>query len=94
MAESGTIRTIDSKGRVNIGAEFAGKQVILEPGNSGVTLKYVKAVPAHEAWLWENEAALNLVREGIEQAAAGQLSSGPEDFEDSLALTDSMDDSE
>ena len=79
MAQTETIKMIDSKGRVNVGAEFAGKQVILEPVDTGLRLQYVKAVPAHEAWLWENEAALNAVHEGIQQAASGNLSSGPEE---------------
>ncbi|MGK2955126.1 MAG: hypothetical protein ACSLFI_05580 [Solirubrobacterales bacterium] len=94
MAQTQTIKTIDSKGRVNVGAEFAGKQVILELADSGIQLQYVKAIPVREAWLWENEAALNAVREGIEQAASGELSSGPKDFEASLAFAESLDDPE
>lgn len=94
MAQSELIKTIDSKGRLSLGAEFAGTQVIVEPVATGVNLKYVKAVPAHEAWVWENEAALKAVREGIEQAAAGDLSDGPKDFEGSLAFSESLDDSE
>lgn len=94
MAQDGSIKTIDSKGRVSLGTEFAGTQVIVEPVATGVNLKYVKAVPAHEAWIWENEAALKAVRAGIEQAASGDLSDGPKDFEGSLAFAQSLDDSE
>jgi hypothetical protein len=94
MIDSSTIRTVDSKGRVNVGMALAGSQVIVEEDPSGVVVKPVKAVPAHEAWLWENEAALDAVREGVEQAASGQLSDGPENLKESLEFAESVSDAE
>lgn len=94
MINSNNIKTVDSKGRVNVGMALAGSQVIVEEDSSGVVVKPVKAVPAHEAWLWENEAALTAVKEGIEQAASGQVSDGPEDLQADLAFAESIADPE
>lgn len=92
MPRNPQIRTIDSKGRVNVGAEHAGLQVILEESPTELLLKPVKAVPLREAWLWENQAALESVRRGIEQAASGDLSSGPENLDGMLDFAETLED--
>jgi hypothetical protein len=92
MSRNPHIRTIDSKGRVNVGVEHAGLQVILEESPTELLLKPVKAVPVREAWLWENQAALESVRQGIEQAASGDLSSGPENLDDMLDFAETLED--
>jgi len=38
-------------------------QIVLDP---------VKAIPAAEAWLWENPKALAAVRQGLKESAQGQ----------------------
>lgn len=92
MPRDPQIRTIDSKGRVNVGAAHAGLQVVLEESPTELILKPVKAVPVREAWLWENESALESVRRGIEQAAAGDLSDGPENLDDALDFAEGLED--
>lgn len=92
MPHKPQIRTIDSKGRVNVGAEHAGLQVIVEESSTELLLKPVKAVPVREAWLWENEAALESVRRGIEEAASGNLSGGPGNLDDMLDFAEALED--
>ena len=41
-------------------------------------LLYAAKLPEEEAWLWRNEEALASVMQGLEEAAAGNLNSGPE----------------
>ena len=65
----------DNKKRVTLGARtpmgafniYLNKfgQFILDP---------VKAVPASEAWLYENKKALAAVKKGLEASAAGKVS--------------------
>ena len=85
-----TIKTIDEKGRVTLGKEFAGRTVELEESDAGLILRYVVAVPANEAWLWENKRALSAVRTGIEQAAASNTGKGPKDLGAALNFADSL----
>ena len=75
------IKRIDDKGRLNLGKDFAGRDVRITETAAGFTASYVIQVPAGEAWLWENEKALSSVRKGIEEAAAGELTSGPEGWD-------------
>ena len=86
------IKTIDDKGRLTLGKEFAGRTVELEQSETGIVLRYVVAVPANEAWLWENEKALRAVRTGIEEAAAGTTGRGPKGLEAALEFADSIPD--
>ena len=70
--------TVDSKGRVLLGREFAGKSVrITRVDEFEARIEVVETIPAREAWLWKNPAAMNAVREGMAQAAAGELVEGP-----------------
>lgn len=87
-------KTIDEKGRVTLGKEFAGRAVeVLEDGGE-VRLRFVEMVPANEAWLWKNEIALASVRRGLEQAAKSELGPGPESLDEALALADEIADSD
>jgi len=87
------IKTIDEKGRVTLGKEFAGRAVeVVEEGNE-VRLRFMEMVPANEAWLWKNEIALASIRQGLEQAAKGALGPGPEHFDEALAFADEIPDS-
>lgn len=90
VPKQATIRTIDSKGRVNVGSEFAGRHVLVEADESGIALRYVDPVPVQEAWLWRNREALERVRQGVEEAQRGELSSGPEELEQSLDFADAL----
>ena len=85
---SDKIKRIDDKGRLNLGKDFAGRDVRIDETAGGFTASYVIQVPAGEAWLWENEKALSSVRKGIEEAAAGELTAGPEGWDGIVADTD------
>ena len=64
-----TIRHADNKGRILLGSQFANVTFIVDDGDPGqVVLKPAVAIPAKEAWLYQNETALNLVRKGLAEA--------------------------
>ena len=64
----------DSKGRISLGSESAGREFLVVPIERGYRIEPVKTVtvPEDEAWLWENPLALGLVLKGIEESKAGQ----------------------
>ena len=65
----------DSKGRVYLGEEarhVSSYQKTID--KSGVIhLTPMQEVPAREAWLYENKAALEMVKKGLLQAAQGKV---------------------
>jgi hypothetical protein len=81
-------KTADSKGRVALGKAFANRPVIVEQV-SPIEIRIVRArvIPENEAWLWENETALGMVRRGLQQANKGEfVDNAPDlDLDDSLA---------
>jgi hypothetical protein len=87
------IKTIDEKGRVTLGKEFAGRAVEVVEDENEVRLRFMEMVPANEAWLWKNEIALASVRRGLEQAAEGTLGPGPGHFDEAMGFADEIPDS-
>lgn len=86
------VRTTDSKGRLTLGNEFAGKQfIILHREDNVIQIIPAETVPAREAWLFKNPTALSAVLEGLEQAKRGMLSKGP-DIDAALAFADQIED--
>ena len=83
-----TTKTVDSKGRVALGKEFADCHVFVEQV-SPIEIRIVKArlIPEDEAWLWENDTAIGMVRRGLQQAKKGEfVDKAPDlDLDDSLA---------
>lgn len=66
--------TADNKGRITLGARFAGKTLRIEQIDQfEIRAQVVETIPAREAWLWKNKAAMASVRRGLAQAAAGDL---------------------
>ena len=62
-------RTVDKRGRVALGQDFAGQLVIISDiDDTSVQVTKAAAVPAREAWLYENPEALAAVKEGLQQA--------------------------
>lgn len=63
----------DSKGRVTLG-EWAkgtsGYRVCREPSGR-IVMDPMVEIPASEAWLWQNSAALESVKRGLMQSAQG-----------------------
>lgn len=84
------LKTIDEKGRLTLGREYAGRTVQLEKNDGGIVIKFYRVVPEREAWLWENETARDLVERGIAAAASGALTDGPSDLAASFKFADSI----
>ena len=71
--------TPDAKNRISIGSiltksniiDVEGFRAFIDPSGTIVLLPII-TVPAHEAWLYKNPAALVSVDRGIKQALAGQ----------------------
>lgn len=84
-------KTIDSRGRLSLGSEMAGKTVLVEKTNTGWTIVPAVVIPEHEAWLWKNRAAKESVDRGLQQAAAGEFAPNPVAVDDSWADEDCTD---
>lgn len=87
------LKTIDEKGRLTLGREFAGRTVQIKKDPNGILVTFYRAVPDREAWLWENETAKSMVDRGIAEAARGELGDGP-DLAAAFAFADSLPDEE
>ena len=86
-------KTVDGRGRLNLGARFAGRHVIVrEDGPTRVLIELAVVVPQREEWLWKNAKALDSVTKGIEQAAKGQFAENPPDLAADQALADDFED--
>ncbi len=65
----------DSKGRITLGKLLDGVsslRVTVDDENR-IILEPYREVPQREAWLYENKAALEQLRAGIQQAAEGSV---------------------
>ena len=72
-------RTIDSRGRLTLGKEFADQLVIVRTVAEGVwQIVLAEAVPAKEAWLHKNKEALESVKRGLDQTASGNFADSPD----------------
>lgn len=74
--DAGTIRTVDSKGRVTLSAADAGRTVQIEPTEDGYVVRFCRVIPDREAWLWDNPLALAMVQRGLAEAASGSVIRG------------------
>jgi hypothetical protein len=92
MADTVT-KAVDGRGRLNLGARFAGRHVIVrEDGPTRVLIELAVVLPQREEWLWKNTEALDSVTKGIEQAAKGQFTQSAPDLEADQALADDLED--
>ena len=83
-----TTKTVDARGRLTLGPEFANRLVIVRRlDDGGLEIVPAEAVPAREAWLHKNPKALKAVREGLEEARSGQFAEAPD-----LKADDHLDD--
>ena len=85
-------RTVDSRGRLTIGNDFARKTVIIKelPGRV-LQIVLAEVVPAREAWLYKNPKAIKSVMEGLDQAKAGKFAEPP-DIQSDSELADMIED--
>ena len=73
------VKMVDRKGRVSLGKRFADHLVLIRQLADGVVqVELAEAVPAKEAWLHKNKAALAMVMKGLAAARAGKLVEGPD----------------
>lgn len=75
---SSTLKTLDSKGRLTLGREYAGRAVQVEEDGTALVVRLCRVVPERETWLWDNEAAVGMVSRGVQQAHRGELTDGPD----------------
>lgn len=88
---SHTTKQTDSKGRVTLGPAFANKTVLIEQRDDVITIRLGRVIPESEAWLYENKAARDLLRRGLEQAQGHDFVQGP-DLAGAQRLADGIED--
>jgi len=67
-----TTKIIDSKGRLALGSDFAGRLVIVDDADPDkIIVTLARAIPEKEAWLYQNEEALRRVRRAWPRPANG-----------------------
>ena len=80
-----TTKTLDSKGRVTLGLKFAGQTVVIDDSNpSCIQIRPVVLIPAEEAWLYQNQVAIDRVRKGLADAIVGNFADKGHDIENDL----------
>jgi hypothetical protein len=87
-----SIKIADKKGRIALGAEFAGKTFIVLQEADHIILQPAVVLPECEAWLYENETALASVRRGVQQARKQAFSTSPSDLDADEELIADLDD--
>jgi len=87
-----TTKTLDAKGRVTLGLQFAGQTVEIDDSNPRcILIKPVVMIPVEEAWLYKNETARDRVRDGLAEARRGEFVDNP-DVESDLDWLDDVED--
>ena len=70
-------KVVDSRGRLALGAKFAGKTVIVQENDDQIVILPAVVIPEYAAWLWKNEEARRSLEIGIEQARQRQFVTDP-----------------
>lgn len=69
------LRKVDSAGRIGIGREFTDKLFAIQPQPNGdILLSPVVVRHEREAWLYDNPEAMEMVKRGLAESAAGEVS--------------------
>lgn len=88
-----TTKTVDSKGRVALGRDFANRPVMIERvGPNEIRIIKARVIPEDESWLWENEEAMGMVKRGIKQAKEQEFSECPPNLDEDDRLSEELDD--
>ena len=88
-----TTKTVDSKGRVALGKDFANCPVMIQRvGPNEIRVIKARVIPEDEAWLWDNEEAMGMVKRGITQAKRHDFADSPPDLDADDLLVDELDD--
>jgi hypothetical protein len=86
-------KTADSRGRINLGKEFANKTFLYtKTGETEMKLELAAIIPERELWLYRNPEAKALVEIGLGQAKTGKFSTSPPDLDADQALVDQLED--
>jgi hypothetical protein len=87
------VKTVDSKGRVVLGSEYANRMVLVDDTEPGkLIIMPATAVPDRELWLHQNKPVQAAVLAGLEQARAGRFSANPPDLDKDVPLVDALED--
>ena len=78
MAITRETRQTDERGRISLGTSFANCTFLVEEKDGSIVISPARVIPERESWLYENEEALHLVREGLEQARKGEHAKPPD----------------
>ena len=82
-----TIKTLDDRGRLLLGSEYAHKLVLVDELDDGtLTVTVAEAIPETEVWLYRNRPAYEAVMRGIEEAKAGATAQAPDLAADAALL--------
>jgi hypothetical protein len=72
-------KTIDSRGRLLIGKQYAGRMVIIDDTDpERLVITPAVAIPEREAWLFRNPTALASLQKALDQAKKRNFASGPD----------------
>ncbi|MHB8202089.1 MAG: hypothetical protein ACYDHG_00120 [Desulfomonilaceae bacterium] len=86
-------KIVDSRGRINLGKEFANKTYFFEKiGETEIRLELAAVIPERELWLYKNPEAKSLLEIGLEQVKAEQFAADPPDLDADQALVDQLED--
>jgi hypothetical protein len=76
------LKIADSRGRVNLGKEFANKTFLIEKtGETEMKLELAAVIPEREMWFHRNPEARATVLGAIERLKAGQFAETPPDVD-------------
>jgi uncharacterized membrane protein (DUF4010 family) len=85
-------KVLDSKGRLALGADMAGRTVLVQVlDNQDILITPAAVIPERELWLYRNEAALSIVQQGLQEARDSQRSPTPPDLTADSELAADMD---
>jgi hypothetical protein len=74
-----TTKTVDARGRLSLGPEYANRLVIVQERDDGaLEIIPAEAVPAREAWLHKNPEAMEAVRQGLAEARDARFAEAPD----------------
>jgi hypothetical protein len=76
-------KTADSKGRINLGKEFANKTFFVTKSRENeIKLEVAAVIPERELWLYQNAEARKALSEAIERVKAGEFAESPPDLDE------------
>ncbi|HUQ68277.1 MAG TPA: hypothetical protein VM165_02070 [Planctomycetaceae bacterium] len=81
-------KTIDSRGRLALGAEFAGKTVLVKKTETGLEIVSAVVIPEYEVWMLRNPEARESLERAIAQAAEREFVEPPPVIDDAWADED------